>query len=129
MSVQNIDIASYQKGLRKTLNREGERVTKADAEDFFHNKKCTLRILHPQEFTDSLFNTCSILQDWFGCVVGANVYITPPNSQGFAPHYDDVDVFILQVEGRKLWKLYDSITPEEVLPEVSSGMQTNNYTA
>lgn len=63
-----------------------------------------------------------MLQEWFGCVVGSNIYITPSNAQGFAPHYDDVDVFIIQVEGRKLWKLYDSICEEDELPEVSSGM-------
>ena len=49
------------------------------------------------------------------------MYITPADAQGFAPHYDDVDVFILQVEGRKLWRLYDSISEDTVLPEVSSG--------
>ena len=32
------------------------------------------------------------LERLFGCLVGANVYITPPESQGLAPHYDDVEV-------------------------------------
>ena len=34
-------------------------------------------------------------------MVGANVYLTPPGTQGFAPHYDDVEVFILQVKSEK----------------------------
>ena len=38
----------------------------------------------------------------------ANVYLTPGNAQGFRPHYDSHDVFILQVEGRKRWMLYDT---------------------
>lgn len=46
------------------------------------------------------------LQEYFHCFVGANSYLTPPNSQGFAPHYDDIEAFILQVEGKKLWKIY-----------------------
>lgn len=37
-----------------------------------------------------------------------NIYVTPPGSQGFAPHYDTHDVFILQVDGSKHWRLYDS---------------------
>ena len=37
---------------------------------------------------------------------GVNIYITPyPNEskveQGFAPHYDDIDAFLLQLEGKK----------------------------
>jgi bifunctional lysine-specific demethylase and histidyl-hydroxylase NO66 len=30
---------------------------------------------------------------------GANVYLTPPGQQGFAPHYDDIEAFLLQIEG------------------------------
>jgi ribosomal protein L16 Arg81 hydroxylase len=36
-----------------------------------------------------------------------NAYITPPGSQGFVPHYDEHDVLILQIEGSKVWHLYD----------------------
>ncbi|WP_343600929.1 cupin domain-containing protein [Mycobacterium sp.] len=36
-----------------------------------------------------------------------NAYITPPGSRGFAAHYDEHDVVILQVQGSKIWHLYD----------------------
>jgi bifunctional lysine-specific demethylase and histidyl-hydroxylase NO66 len=39
--------------------------------------------------------------------------------QGFAPHYDDVDVFVVQTEGRKRWRLYAPL-PDAILPAVSS---------
>lgn len=42
----------------------------------------------------------------------ANIYLTPPNSQGFRTHYDTHDVIVLQVEGSKHWMLYD--TPVEL---------------
>ena len=35
-----------------------------------------------------------------------NIYLTPPNSQGFKPHWDTHDVFVLQVEGSKRWRIY-----------------------
>ncbi len=38
----------------------------------------------------------------------ANIYLTPANAQGFKPHYDSHDVFVLQCEGRKRWMLYDA---------------------
>src|SRR4051812_3649642 len=54
----------------------------------------------------SLF--CRDLEQVFGFDVQANVYLTPPHSQGFKPHFDTHDVFVLQVEGSKHWKIYDS---------------------
>ena len=59
-------------------------------------------------------------------MVGTNVYLTPPNSQGFAPHYDDIEAFVLQLEGAKHWKVYAPRTPQEHLPRVSSGNFTQD---
>lgn len=61
------------------------------------------------------------LQEYFHCLVGANLYLTPPNSQGFAPHYDDIEAFVLQIEGKKRWFLYPPRTENELLPRESSG--------
>lgn len=60
------------------------------------------------------------LQEFFQCFVGSNSYLTPPNSQGFAPHYDDIEAFILQVEGKKRWRLYKPKSRNETLPRYSS---------
>ena len=38
--------------------------------------------------------------------IQVNTYITPPDQTGLAPHYDDHDVLILQVQGSKIWHLY-----------------------
>jgi bifunctional lysine-specific demethylase and histidyl-hydroxylase NO66 len=38
-----------------------------------------------------------------------NAYFTPPESQGFVPHYDEHDVLILQIRGSKIWHLYEGI--------------------
>jgi ribosomal protein L16 Arg81 hydroxylase len=38
-----------------------------------------------------------------------NAYITPPSSQGFSPHYDVHDVFVLQVAGEKHWTIHEPV--------------------
>lgn len=38
--------------------------------------------------------------------VGANLYLTPPNSQGLSVHYDDHCVFVCQLLGKKHWKVF-----------------------
>lgn len=42
----------------------------------------------------------------FTARVQTNVYLTPADSQGFNPHYDTHDVFILQTHGSKDWRIY-----------------------
>lgn len=44
-----------------------------------------------------------------GHPVQINAYVTPPQNQGFAPHYDVHDVFVLQVSGRKRWTLHEPV--------------------
>ncbi|HSK25423.1 MAG TPA: cupin domain-containing protein [Jiangellales bacterium] len=44
-----------------------------------------------------------------GHPVQVNAYITPPQSQGFSPHYDVHDVFVLQVAGEKHWTIHEPV--------------------
>jgi len=81
---------------------------------------CTVRLLRPHEHNDNIHSMLSLLESEFGCMVGSNAYLTPLNSQGFAPHYDDVDVFILQLEGYKRWRVYAPFNKRETLPRQSS---------
>jgi len=56
----------------------------------------------------ALARLCVSLGKSFGSRVQTNVYLTPPEAQGFVAHWDTHDVFVLQVEGRKLWSVYDT---------------------
>ncbi|MFN2518037.1 MAG: cupin domain-containing protein [Jatrophihabitantaceae bacterium] len=49
------------------------------------------------------------LAEELGHPVQVNAYVTPPQSQGFAPHYDVHDVFVLQVAGRKQWMIHQPV--------------------
>jgi bifunctional lysine-specific demethylase and histidyl-hydroxylase NO66 len=49
---------------------------------------------------------CQQLAAELGHPVQANAYVTPPQNQGFSAHYDVHDVFVLQVEGEKRWRIH-----------------------
>ncbi len=55
---------------------------------------------------DPIRDLAADLADELGHPVQVNAYITPPQSQGFDPHYDTHDVFVLQVAGRKHWRVH-----------------------
>ncbi|XP_035686859.1 ribosomal oxygenase 2-like, partial [Branchiostoma floridae] len=118
-----VNVCRYVSGKRESLNGT-ERATCKQIDKLFDQSKATLQFHQPQRFQDKLWQLCSLLECLFGCLVGANVYMTPPGSQGLAPHYDDVEVFILQLEGRKHWRLY---TPPVDLPrDYSRDLEQDN---
>jgi lysine-specific demethylase/histidyl-hydroxylase NO66 len=89
--------------------------------DHFETNGCTVRFLCPQKHHDTLHRLLSTMESEFGCMVGCNAYLTPGYaSQGFAPHYDDIEAFILQLEGKKRWKVYAPLHGQETLPRISS---------
>ncbi|KAM6335519.1 ribosomal oxygenase 1 [Podargus strigoides] len=118
----HLDVTSYAEGVRETHNPSG-RALPAVAWDFYQNG-CSLRLLSPQAFSPTVWHFLSILQEHFGSMAGANTYLTPPGTQGFAPHYDDIEAFVLQLEGKKHWRVYSPRTDAEVLPQFSSANLT-----
>ncbi|XP_072302404.1 ribosomal oxygenase 1 [Eucyclogobius newberryi] len=114
----NLDVTSYTEGKRETHNPPG-RALPYTVWDFY-DSGCSLRLLNPQAFSSSVWSVLSILQEHFGSMAGANVYLTPPGTQGFAPHYDDIEAFIVQLEGKKHWRVYSPRSENEVLPVLSS---------
>lgn len=47
------------------------------------------------------------LSKTYKCYVGINGYFTPKKSQTLPLHFDNHDVFIFQVSGKKHWRVYD----------------------
>ncbi|KAM3956444.1 bifunctional lysine-specific demethylase and histidyl-hydroxylase NO66 [Aphomia sociella] len=115
---KNIDVTSYINGQRETHNPEG-RAHPYVVWDYYVNG-CSIRLLNPQTYIPKLHLLNATLQEFFNSFVGANAYLTPPDSQGFAPHYDDIEAFILQTEGKKHWRIYKPRSDEETLPRISS---------
>ena len=65
-------------------------------------------IILPQlHFADGkLYEFCLALERAFGARTQTNIYMTPPGEHGFGVHYDDHDVFVLQIAGAKDWEIY-----------------------
>lgn len=51
---------------------------------------------------------CVAMEHVFSCMVQTNIYLTPPSNQGFRTHYDNHDVFVIQVAGQKDWRFYNT---------------------
>ena len=57
----------------------------------------------------SLADLCRSLERELSARFQANTYLTPGgHSQGFHRHWDSHDVFVVQVEGSKRWRVYDT---------------------
>ena len=55
---------------------------------------------------EKLAQFCRSLEKQLSCKIQTNIYLTPGSAQGFSTHYDDHDVFIIQISGKKKWRLY-----------------------
>ncbi|KAJ1368740.1 Bifunctional lysine-specific demethylase and histidyl-hydroxylase NO66 [Parelaphostrongylus tenuis] len=120
----NINIAKYKDGVRFTMNGSGRVYPNHLKEQIALGR--SVQFVNPQTFVDRVWYLCEVLQEMFGCFIGANTYLTPPGSAGFAPHWDDIDAFLLQLEGKKYWKVYAPDSINEKLPRESSGNFTDD---
>lgn len=66
----------------------------------------TIIINQAQRLIPGLGTLCAGLEQLFSCHVQTNLYLTPPDAQGFPSHFDNHDVFVMQVAGQKRWRLY-----------------------
>ena len=72
-----------------------------------HRGGATIILQQAHQFEPTLARFCRGLEHEFSCHVQTNIYLTPPNAQGFRTHYDNHDVFVIQVSGEKAWRLYE----------------------
>lgn len=66
-------------------------------------------ISNAQESCDELKSFVNAFENVFKIRCQANVYGSPSYSSAFPVHFDWMDVFILQMEGSKVWTLYEPI--------------------
>jgi hypothetical protein len=69
----------------------------------------TISISHLHESLPELAALCRAVERRFSGHFQTNIYLSPPNAQGFKTHFDSHDVFVLQIAGSKLWTLNDTL--------------------
>ncbi|SKC83357.1 cupin domain-containing protein [Ohtaekwangia koreensis] len=92
--VQNVEVKSH-------LNT-------AKVLELFTKHGATIIIEQISNVWPSIARLSDAVNESMSCSSGANIYISPAESQGFEAHYDTHDVFILQVHGSKRWKIYEN---------------------
>ncbi len=88
------------------------------------NNGATFVIQAGQRYFNNLSHCSLELSQKFNSPVQANLYITPNKSQGFNPHWDTHDVFVLQISGTKTWHLYGF---EKELPTKNQSFVSKDY--
>ena len=71
-----------------------------------HGDGATVILSQANRLLASLDAFCRAMHETLQKRCQANVYLSPPACQGFNPHYDSHDVFILQVAGQKTFRFY-----------------------
>ena len=73
-----------------------------------YRRGATIILNQAHQFDPALSRLCRCLEHVFSSHVQTNIYLTPAHAQGFRTHYDNHDVFVIQVEGEKAWRLYEA---------------------
>ncbi len=80
------------------------------AENYLRGATVILPHLHESMF--NLGEFCLSLEEVYSCHDQTTIYLTPQvsrdgtSNQGFPPHFDNHDVFVMQISGAKAWRLY-----------------------
>lgn len=86
------------------LSTDGRVIGSAVTELYLGGATIILPQLH--ESMPRLGALCRALERVLSCHTQTNIYLTPPGNQGFSTHYDNHDVFVLQLSGAKHWRIY-----------------------
>jgi len=67
----------------------------------------TIRLIDVERYWPPIDLLLASMRESFSGQVGANIFLTPPGSQGFSLHFDPVDAFIVQLAGAKKWHIWE----------------------
>jgi len=98
-------------GLRLVHDKQGLPPTAFTDLPGWLNKGATLVLNSVQETDPVLEKLQSALSLDMNTAININAYVSYPAKQGFDTHFDRHDVFILQTEGKKKWRVFNQTAP------------------
>jgi hypothetical protein len=83
----------------------------------------------PELLHDGLSQLSTLLSNLFQAQIQLLMFYTPPSTQTFAMHWDEQDVFIMQIYGTKKWTIGDVLYPKPLFGQraVNLGVDLINY--
>lgn len=73
----------------------------------FLQRGATMALDFCERLTPELIATTEAIEDATGGAITGSIFCSWEGHQGFASHHDTLDVFAVQTEGEKLWKLWE----------------------
>ncbi|MFF9364586.1 cupin domain-containing protein [Streptomyces griseoluteus] len=58
-------------------------------------------------FLPAARHLADLFADTFACPSEVVAFLTPAGKNGYAPHHDPVDVYVIQIEGTKDWRIWE----------------------
>ena len=94
---------------RPVYGREGQTVLEADPAKVRGHLRdgATLVLDFVECLSPPIASVAAAMQVWFGGPTTCNLYCSWQAQQGFASHFDTTDVIVLQIAGRKKWRVYE----------------------
>jgi len=80
----------------------------------------TINVRGGHLYNEKLKNISNLVGRALGCKVRANLYLTPPQKTGLAPHHDMHDVIVIQLKGTKNWKIHSNRVASFIRNEANS---------
>lgn len=87
----------------------------------------TVRVRDVDRFDRTLNDVVAAVRRIFAAAAQANIYLTPPDTGGFPPHFDITDVFVVQLSGMKRWKIFADYSNRVELPLPSTDWDPERF--
>ncbi|MGE3509732.1 MAG: cupin domain-containing protein [Vicinamibacterales bacterium] len=78
-----------------------------------HQEGATVILRSVEQWSPALNRLRIAAEEFFGFESQVNVYLTPASEKSTPPHWDTHDLFVLQIAGKKCWRLFGG---ERTLP-------------
>jgi len=108
VSHPEISVVQYGKDIpRQSYTSEGGRIDPVRTSKLFA-QGATVVFTQLQGRLPAMGRLCAEIETLLSQRMQTNIYLTPADAQGFPPHWDTHDVFVLQISGTKRWTIYDT---------------------